>query len=107
VSEDPDVFLRTLITNIARIAKDNYEFIFLANTEKSGATDPLRSEFVEHLSKYIEHKLPNRKMDYDAFALTLYACAFMISQTKYHEHGWFNHDKALEGFIKNSLVLIH
>ncbi|EKQ54768.1 MAG: transcriptional regulator [Methanobacterium sp. Maddingley MBC34] len=105
VSESPDVFLRTLITDIARIAEDNYEFIFLSNTQKTGNIDPMRAEFVEYLGKYLEEKLPGREIDYNAFALSLYSYIFMISQTKHYEKGYFNYDQALEGFIKNILKL--
>lgn len=105
VSESPDVFLRTLITDIARIAEDNYEFIFLSNTQKTGNIDPMRAEFVEYLGKYLEEKLPGREIDYNAFALSLYSYIFMISQTKHYEKGFFNYDQALEGFINNILKL--
>lgn len=105
VSEDPEVFLRTLITDVARIAEDNYEFIFLSNTQKSGNTDSLRAKFVKLMSKYIEKNLPNREIDYDAFALSLNSYTFMISQTRHYEQDWFDYDNALEGFIKNALKL--
>jgi len=105
VSNDPDVFLRTLITDMARIAKDHYEFISLSNTQKSGNTDPMLAEFVKYMSKYLEEHLPGREVDYNAMALSLYSYTFMISQTKHHKQDWFNYDQALEGFIKNVLKL--
>lgn len=105
ISEDPDIFLRTLIKDMARIAENNYEFIFLSNTQKSGNTDPLRGQFVAYVSKHIQNNLPDREVDYDAFALSIYAYSFMISQTKYYEQGGFDYDKALEGFINNALKL--
>jgi AcrR family transcriptional regulator len=105
VSESPDVFLRTLITDIARIAEDNHEFIFLSNTQKTGNIDPMRAEFVEYMGKYMEEKLPGREIDYNAFVLSLYSYIFMISQTKHYDKGFFNYDQALEGFIKNILKL--
>jgi AcrR family transcriptional regulator len=106
VYSDADVFLRTLITDMARIAENNYEFISLANTQKSGKTDPLRAQFVEHLSEFIHNSLPKRELDYDAFALSIFSYTFMISQTKYYEQGWFDYEKALEGFINNALQLL-
>jgi AcrR family transcriptional regulator len=105
VYPDADVFLRTLITDMARIAENNYEFISLANTKKSGMTDPLRAQFVEHLSEFIHNGLPKRELDYDAFALSIFSYTFMISQTKYYEQVWFDYEKALEGFINNALKL--
>ena len=105
VSESPHVFLRTLITDIARIAEDNYEFIFLSNTQKSGNVDPMRDEFVEYLGKYLEKNLPGREIDYKAFALSIYSYTFMITQSKHYERGYFNYDAALEGFIKNAFEL--
>jgi AcrR family transcriptional regulator len=104
-SEDPNVFLRTLITDIVRISENNFEFMFLANTQKVGDTGPLRADFMEHLSKHIEKNLPNREIDYDAFAISIYSYAFIFCQTKFYEPTFFNHDQALEGFIKNSLKL--
>ena len=105
VSTDPDVFLRTLITDMARIAEDHYEFISLSNTQKSGDTDPMLAEFVKYMSKYLEENLPGRDVDYNAMALSLYSYTFMISQTKHYEQDQFNYDQALEGFIKNVLKL--
>ncbi len=105
VSESPNVFLRTLITDIARIADDNYEFIFLSNTQKSENIDPMRAEFVKYLGKHLEENLPGREIDYKAFALSIYSYTFMISRTKHYEPGFFNYDEALEGFVKNALKL--
>ncbi len=105
VSNDPDVFLRTLITDMARIAEDHYEFISLSNTQKSGDTDPMLAEFVKYMSKYLEENLPGQDVDYNAMALSMYSYTFMISQTKHYEKDWFNYDQALEGFIKNVLKL--
>ncbi|MDO5835368.1 MAG: TetR/AcrR family transcriptional regulator [Methanobacterium sp.] len=107
VSKEPDVFLRTLITDMARIAKDHYEFISLSNTQKSGNTDPMLAEFVKYMSKYLEENLPGREVDYNAMALSLYSYTFMISQTKHHNQDWFNYDQALEGFIKNVIKLFN
>ncbi len=104
-SEDPDVFLRTLITDIFKIAENNFEFIFLVNTQKLAHTGPSRADFVEHLSNYIAEKLPNREIDYDAFAISIYSYVFIISQTKLYEPTLFNYDVVMEGFIKNALKL--
>ncbi|HML04742.1 MAG TPA: TetR/AcrR family transcriptional regulator [Methanobacterium sp.] len=106
-SKDPDEFLRTLIVDVSEIADDNAEFLQLTNYEENETTDSLKAQFVEYLSRYIEKRIPDKDIDYNAFALSLFANTFIISQTKLQEQEWFNHDKALEGLIKNSLVLIH
>ena len=106
ISKNPDKFLRTLIIDVSEIADENVEFLQITNNEESG-TENLKAEFVNHLSKYIEKRIPDKDIDYNAFALSLFANTFMISQTRLSKQDWLNHDKALEGFIKNSLVLIH
>jgi len=106
-SKDPNEFLRTLIIDVSEIADENAEFLQLTTTGKSEITNKLRIQFVEYLSKYIEKRVPDKNIDYNAFALSLFANTFMISQTRLSKQEWLNHDKALEGFIKNSLVLIH
>lgn len=106
-SKDPDEFLKTLIIDVSEIADNNAEFLQLTNNEESGTVDNLKAQFVEYLSDYIEKRIPDKDIDYNAFALSLFANTFMISQTRLQKQEWFNHDKALEGLIKNSLVLIH
>jgi len=101
-STDPDEILRTLITDIAEIANNNAEFLKLTNIEKIEIADSLKTEFVEYLSKFLEKKIPNRDVEYDAMARSIYANITTISQTKYLDEE-FDQDKAVKGYIENVL----
>jgi AcrR family transcriptional regulator len=105
--EDPDEFLRTLITDVTAVADNNAEFLNLTNTEKSEPAERLKAEFVEQLSRFIEEKIPDKDIDYDAMALSIFANALIISQINHFDQTWFDQDKALEGFIKNVLKAFH
>ncbi|KAF5033412.1 MULTISPECIES: TetR/AcrR family transcriptional regulator [Methanobacterium] len=102
ISTDEEVFLTTLITDMAGIAEKNYEFILLSSTQKD---DPMREVFVEYLSKCMEKHLPGRDISYRAFGLSIYSYTFMITQTKHYEQGWFNYERALSGFIQNAFKI--
>lgn len=106
-SKDTDELLRTLIIDVTTIADNNAEFLKLINIERREPTDRLRAEFVENICRFIKYKLPDKDVDYNALALSIFANAFLISQTKYLNQDWFDQDKAIEGFIKNSLKLFH
>lgn len=101
-SKDPDTILRTLISDIAEVANENAEFLKLTTIEKIEITDSLKAEFVEYLSKFLQEKIPDRDIDYDAMARSIYANIFTISQVKYLDQD-FNHDEAVRGYIDNVL----
>lgn len=106
-SEGIDEFLRTLIIDITTTAYDNAEFFNLTSIERNEPTDDLRAEIVERLSNFIKEKISEGDIDYNALALSIFANALMLSQTKNLDQTWFDPDKALEGFIKNVLKLFH
>lgn len=105
ISSDGSIFLPKLINDMTQIAENNYEFIFLSNAQKNAKSDSLRNKFVNRIRDHIQINLPGRDVDYDAFALSMYANSIMISQTKYYEQEWFDYDNALQGFINNALKL--
>ena len=101
-STEPDTILRTLITDVAEVADENAEFLKLTTIEKIEVTDSLKADFVDYLSKFLQEKIPDRDVDYDAMARSIYANIFTISQAKYIDQD-FNHDKAVKGYIENVL----
>jgi len=105
-SKDSEVFLRTLIMDMERIIEDNFEFIHLINNEKSEASEPFKDEFIGLLSNYLKKNMPNAKIDYKAFAITIFMVTYGISLSKRRGETFINHEKILEGFINNSLLIV-
>lgn len=102
-SEDPEEFLRILISDIAKLVDDNFEFIHMTNNEKSEASEPFKKEFLNGLSDYIKRNIPEGKISYNALAVTIFMVTYGISLSKHRGETYINHDEILEGFINNSL----
>jgi len=105
-SEDSEEFLRTLINDIAKLVNDNFEFIHITNNEKSEASEPFKEEFIRGLGDFIKKNIPDSKMDYRAFAVTIYMVTYGLSLSKHRGEAFINQEEILEGFINNSMLLI-
>lgn len=104
--EDSKEFLRTLITDLAKIAEDNFEFISLTMNERSMVSGPLIAEFVNDLGAYIEKNIKIKDIDYNALALSIFSFTYVLSIDKQYGRDVINHQEILEGFIENSILYI-
>lgn len=104
--EDSKEFLRTLITDLAKIAEDNFEFISLTMNERSMVSGPLIAEFVNDLGAYIEKNIKIKNIDYNALALSIFSFTYVLSIDKQYGRDAINHQEILEGFIENSILYV-
>ncbi len=105
-SKNPEEFLRTLIKDMEGIIEDNFEFIHLINNEKSESSEPFKEEVINLLRNYIRKNIPNSKIDYKAFAITIFIVTYGISLSKYRGETYIDHEEILKGFINNCLLMV-
>ncbi|WP_424354287.1 TetR/AcrR family transcriptional regulator [Methanobacterium sp. MBAC-LM] len=104
--EDPKDFLETCVKNLDKFFWNNFEFFNLGFNQDRKVTGPIWKESTEGFSKYIEKHIPNQKIDYMAFTLSIFSFVYMSNLGRYQ--GGHNplRDQILERFIYNLTLCI-
>lgn len=105
-SSNTEDFLETLIRNLAKLADKKFELIHLLSNEKTRVTEPFMAEFINHLSKHIENNVQNDKIDFNAFAASIFAIIYLISLSNHQGTAFIDSEEILDKFIDNSVLLI-
>jgi TetR/AcrR family transcriptional regulator len=99
--EDPLDFLDTYVRNLEKFVWNNFEFFKIGFNQERKVAEQLMMEGSYDFSKYIEKHLPNQKIDYMAFALTIFSFVYMYNLGKYHGRQDKSIEKVLDNFIYN------
>ncbi|MEN6328771.1 MAG: TetR/AcrR family transcriptional regulator [Methanobacteriaceae archaeon] len=99
--EDTRDFLVYFVTSLDQVAGKNFDFLNLSLNDGSMSLKPFLEESLRLLSQYIQDHLPGQDVDYQSFALTIFAFIYMVNLDRYHGRSFLNHQEVLEGFIDN------
>ncbi|WP_321421676.1 TetR/AcrR family transcriptional regulator [uncultured Methanobacterium sp.] len=105
--EDPLDFLDTYVRNLDKFVWNNFEFFKLRFNQDREMTEQFLMEGSYDFSKYIEKHIPNQKIDYMAFTLTIFSFVYMYNLGKYHGRQDTSIDNVLDKFIYNISLSIH
>ncbi len=75
--QNPRDFLETLISNYRKLGDHYFEFFHLAISERTRIHEPIMEEFNFKLSEYIKANIPDRKIDYMTYGLTISSFMYM------------------------------
>jgi len=111
--ENPREFLKTYIFNSLTLAEGYFEYFHLTASEKIiKIHEPMMAEFNFKMCEYIKKNIPNKKIDYPTFSLTINAFIYMAMLEKKLGHGAIVGsngvaiDSLMEKFIDNLLLMI-
>lgn len=104
--ETPLDFLNHYIKTSAKINWDNFEFFNLSIKETNENLIPIMKHATEFVGEYIEKNIPDQKLDYKIFGLTISAFIYMINAERFNGHTNINYDEAIENFIKNTIQCV-
>jgi TetR/AcrR family transcriptional regulator len=105
--EDPRDFLETYVGNLVEFVWNNFEFFRLGFNQDRKLFEQILIAGSYDLSRYIEKHIPNQKIDYPAFTLTIFSFVYMFNLGRYHNRQDTSIEKILEKFIYNlSLCII-
>jgi AcrR family transcriptional regulator len=99
--EDPLDFLDTYVKNLEKFVWNNFEFFKLRFNQERKISEEFLMEGSYDFSKYIEKHIPNQKIDYMAFALTIFSFIYMFDLGKYHGRQDTSIEVVLDKFIYN------
>ena len=104
--KDDRDFLETLISNYRKLGDQYFEFFHLSISERTRIHEPIMEEFNFKISEYIKKNIPDKKIDYMTFGLTISAFMYMtITEYKLGRQA-INLDTVLENFIEILLMAI-
>ena len=77
--EDPQDFLETYVKNLVKFVWNNLEFFRIVFNQDRKIVGPIMKESISDFSKQIETHIPNQKIDYQAFTLTIFSFVYMFN----------------------------
>ncbi len=95
-------FLDNYIRNLAKVNLDNFEYVNLSHHERNEIFEPVMKDRVDFVGDFIEKNIPNQKIDYKIFGLSINAFVHTINTDRYHGSNHVNYEEALENFINNT-----
>ncbi len=105
--EDPLDFLDTYVRNLDKFVWNNFEFFKLRFNQDRKMTEQFLMKGSYDFSKYIKKHIPNQKIDYMAFTLTIFSFVYMYNLGKYHGRQDTSIENVLDKFIYNISLLLH
>lgn len=82
--ENPRDFLETYLINILKFAQDNFEIFHLTIIEDSSMGESFQAEVTDAVAAYIKKNLPNQKIDYRTYGITITTFVYVLNLEKYH-----------------------
>ena len=104
--DTPLDFLEHYIKNVTKVYWDNFEFFNLSINEPNEKLEPTMENTTNFVSEYIEKNIPNQKIDYRIFGITIHAFIYAINVERFQGRTYINYDDTIEKFIKNSIQCI-
>lgn len=99
-------FLETLMKNFRELGDQHFEFFHVSITERTRIHEPIQAEFNFRLSEYLKKHIPNLKIDYMTFGLTISAFLYMTITEYNLGHQAIDLDTVLEEFVDILLLAI-
>ena len=99
--ENPRDFLKTYLRNILKFAHDNFEFFHLTLNEDNTMGESFQTEVTDIITEYIKKNLPNQKIDYRIYGITITTFVYVMNLEKYHGRTatFGNEEQIIENFI--------
>jgi len=104
--ETPLDFLEHYIKNATKVYWDNFEFFNLSINEPNEKLEPTMENTTNFVGEYLEKNIPNQKIDYRIFGITIHAFIYAINVERFQGRTYIKYDDAIEKFIKNSIQCI-
>jgi TetR/AcrR family transcriptional regulator len=104
--DTPQDFLKHYIKNAAKVYWDNFEFFNLSIYAPNEEIVPIMKDGTDFVGEYIEKKIPNLKLDYRIFGLSINAFIYAINVERFQGRTYINYDDAIEKFISNTIHCI-
>lgn len=101
----PSEFMETFIRNYIESIEENFKVFFLVINDGTGKFEYSLAEFFRESADYIEKNVGS-KIDPEAFALTIAGFTYIVCIEKHNRNYVFNHEKAIENFISNSVQCV-
>ncbi|HMK54669.1 MAG TPA: TetR/AcrR family transcriptional regulator [Methanobacteriaceae archaeon] len=102
--DNPEDFLRCLISKLAQMSDDNFEIINIMLRETCPFYEPINDQLVKSLADVIKKNVSNTEVDSTSLAITIYSFIYMRSLTVYNGRSKLDLDLALDKFIDNTLM---
>lgn len=99
--EDSQDFLEAFVKNMVKFVWNNFEFFHLGFNQNRKIAEQFLMEGSYDFSRYIEKHIPNQKIDYTAFALTIFSFVYMFNLGKYLGRQDTSIEDILDKFIYN------
>ncbi len=104
--ENPRDFLESYLQNILKFMHDNFEIFHLTIIEENKMGESFQVKFTEAIAAYIQKNLPNQKIDYRTYGITIITFVYIINLEKYHGRtATFGEED--EKIIKNFIDLLY
>ena len=100
--ETPNAFLETLIRNLVALAKNNYEHLNITINEGSRISENVMDKFILHVSKYMEKNIPDSKINYPVFVMSITSFIYLLIHDKRQGRTFIDHEEVIEIFINNT-----
>jgi len=85
---------------------DNFEYVNLSYHEMNEIFEPVMKDRVDFVGDFLEKNVPDQKIDYKIFGLSINSFVHTINTDKYHGSNNVNYEEALEKFINNTIRCI-
>ncbi len=103
--ENTRSFLETYVGNIVKFSHDNFEVFHLTVTENSIMGESIQGEVTDAICEYIKKNLPNKKIDYKTYGMSITAFVYALNIEKYHGRTDSFDDE--ETIIKNFINILY
>ena len=100
--ETPNAFLETLIRNLVALAENNYEHLNITINEGSRISENVMDKFILHVSRYMEKNIPDSKINYPVFVMTITSFIYLLIHDKCQGRNFIDHKEVIEIFINNT-----
>lgn len=104
--EEPIDFLEAFVRKLVEYIGNNLEFFKIIYNQERKTVGPIMKDSVYSLSKQIEEHIPDQKLDYPAFTLTIFSFAYMFNLGVYYGPTDASREDILDKFIYNLSLII-
>jgi len=104
--ESPRDCMETLINNYRKLGDDHFEFFHLSINERTRIHEPFQQYFNFKISEYLQEHIPNKKIDYMTFGLTISAFMYMVITERNLGGKAIDLDYVLARFIENCVICL-
>jgi AcrR family transcriptional regulator len=104
--ENPVESFKGLIQRVHNLMEENFLFISLYVNERRRIPESILDEFIIYLSRQIELRFPDIKINTRVFAFNIFYFIYAFIFDKYKNCSIIDHEEALNEFINNCTVIL-